>query len=182
MSSSILRESLLRSERVFEGRLLSVRKDTVQSRRIGTITREVVEHPGAVGIVPLSDQSEIIMVEQYRHAVGKYLLEIPAGTLEREETPINCARRELLEETGFQASRFRRLLRCYLAPGYSSELITIYEATGLKSRSRAPAPDENLKVRRLELKNVLEMIHRNHIKDAKTICGIFALIGSRHEA
>ena len=154
----------------------------MQSRRIRTTIREVVEHPGAVGIVPLSDQSEIIMVEQYRHAVREYLLEIPAGTLEREETPISCARRELLEETGFEASRFKRLLRCYLAPRYSSELITIYEATGLKARSHAPASDENLNVRRLRLKNVLAMIHRNHIKDAKTICGIFALIRSRHEA
>lgn len=81
------------SERIFEGNLFSVRKDTLQSRPLGTIIREVVEHPGAVAIVPLLNQNEVIMVEQYRHAVRESLLEIPAGTLEEREAPPDCARR-----------------------------------------------------------------------------------------
>ncbi len=158
--------------------MFSVRKDTMQSRPLGTIIREVVEHPGAVAIVPLLNQNEVIMVEQYRHAVGESLLEIPAGTLEKRETPADCARRELLEETGFRATRMRRLLGCYLAPGYSSELITIFEATGLRYGSLAPPANEHIKVRRLKLKDILIMIKRNQIKDGKTICGVLALVTS----
>lgn len=170
------KERLLNSQTIYQGRVLNVRKDELQTPSGSRVVREIVDHPGAIAVVPIFDDRTVVMVKQYRHATGKVLLEIPAGTLKQGEKPLQCAKRELVEETGYRAGRFRKLLQCYLAPGYSSELIHIYLATDLSRVERRPEEDEFIDVLRVEIHRILAMIKRKEIEDAKTICGILLFI------
>jgi ADP-ribose pyrophosphatase len=128
-----------------------------------------------VAIIPILSDGRILLVRQYRYAVGKELLEIPAGTIEAGESPQECAVRELSEETGYEAERMKELTRFYTAPGYSSELINIFVAEGLKSGSRNLEEDEEIKVEAFKPDEILNMISRHVIEDGKTICGILYL-------
>lgn len=142
----------------------------------GKITeRDIVEHPGAVAIIPLLDKNTVILVEQHRAAAGKTLLEIPAGTLQPPETPEECARRELTEETGYEAKTFKKLAGGYSAPGYSSEKIHIYLATNLTYTQQNPEEDEIIKTRKINLKTLQQMIQNQEIEDLKTIAAILQL-------
>ena len=116
------------------------------------------------------------MVKQYRHSAGKVLLEIPAGTLKKGEKPQECAKRELVEETGYQAGRLKKLLQCYLAPGYSSELIHIYLATELSKVARKAEVNEFIRVSKVNIHRIPAMIKKREIEDAKTLCGILTYI------
>jgi ADP-ribose pyrophosphatase len=116
------------------------------------------------------------MVRQYRYAAGRELLEIPAGTLERGEDPDACAARELREETGYVAKTWRRLLRCYMAPGYSSEVIHFYVAEGLEPVGSSPEEDESITVERVTFDAALRMIEDNTIVDAKTVAGVLSYL------
>jgi len=138
-------------------------------------TREIVEHPGAVAIIPLLEPKKILVTRQYRMAAGKHLIEIPAGTLERGESPLLCAKRELVEETGYAARRIRRLFSCYLAPGYSTEKIHFFIATRLVPRKARQAEDERIALRTMDLQEGLRGIERGQIQDAKTICALYYL-------
>ncbi|MGD2141856.1 MAG: NUDIX hydrolase [Candidatus Bathyarchaeota archaeon] len=137
--------------------------------------REVVKHPGAIAVVPILPDERIVLVKQYRYAAEKVLLEIPAGTLEPGEPPLFCARRELKEETGYEAFEMSPLLNCYMAPGYSSEVIYYFVAKGLKLVGDDQDEDEEISLEKLELSRVKMMIKENVIEDAKTIIGILAL-------
>lgn len=134
--------------------------------------REIVEHPGASAIIPVTSDGKIIFVKQYRHPIGEYILEIPAGTLRPGEDPEVCARRELEEETGYVADELVHLLTIYPCPGYSSERLHIYLARGLRRGSQSLEVDEDLSVVELSLEEALEAIRRNEIRDAKTIVAI----------
>lgn len=138
-------------------------------------TRDIVEHPGAVAIIPLLDKNTIILVEQHRAAAGKTLLEIPAGTLQPPETPEECARRELTEETGYEAKTLKKLAGGYSAPGYSSEKIHIYLATDLTYTQQNPEEDEIITTRKINLKTLQQMIQNQEIEDLKTIAAILQL-------
>ncbi len=136
--------------------------------------RDIVEHPGAVAIVPILDDGRVVLVRQYRYAVGKELLEIPAGTLEEGEAPDTCARRELKEETGYNAGSVVKMISFYTAPGYSSEVIHIYVATLLRKGEQRAEEDERISVEAYGIDELLRMIEENAIEDGKTVAGVLS--------
>lgn len=168
-------EKTLSSSLLHRGRHFDFLQDEVELPDGRRTKRDVVRHPGAVAMVPVLPDGRIVLVRQYRYAAGKKLLEIPAGTLEPGEDPIECAARELREETGFEAGEMRGLLSCFMAPGYSSEVIHFFAARDLREVGTELEPDEAIENEVLELGEVLEMIRDNTIEDAKTIVGIMNL-------
>lgn len=159
---------VLHSRIGYNGRFLKIRVDTVELSPNRQFEMEVVAHSGAVAILPLDTNDQIHLIRQYRHATGETLIEIPAGTLTPDEDPIACANRELQEEIGMQAAHFELLTSFYLAPGYSSEYLRIYLATGL-SPSRLPMDDdEQIEVITVPLKDAQAMLRNGEIRDAKT--------------
>ncbi|RDV82108.1 NUDIX domain-containing protein [Ammonifex thiophilus] len=165
-------EKRLKSETVFQGRILRVRVDTVLLPDGRTSTREVVEYSGAVAIVPLTAEGDVIMVRQYRYPVGRELLEIPAGKIEEGEEPEACAQRELEEETGFIARTWKHLASFYSTPGFTSEKMHLFLAQDLYQGRKSPDRDEFLRVERLPLSQALELVRKGEIVDAKSICGL----------
>lgn len=166
-----MQEKTIKSKNIFSGRLLNLKVLKVKLPDGNTTTREIVYHPGAVAIVPVLPNNKIILVKQYRKAVEKYLLEIPAGTLEPKETPIQCVQRELIEETGYKARNIKKILEFYPAPGYTSEKIHIFKATRLKKIKAKSEPDEFIKTV-IVPKNKLK---RLKIKDSKTLIALSCL-------
>lgn len=139
----------------------------------GYVSRvEIIEHPGAVVIVPFLDLSTVILLKQYRPAIDRYLYELPAGTLKPGESVPLCARRELIEETGFAARKFRRMGQIYPVPGYSTEIMTVFKAEGLYPREAEGDPDELIETRTFSRVQVRRLFRNGKIKDAKTICGL----------
>lgn len=167
-----LREETITSQGVFDGRLLKVRVDTVRLADGSEARREVVEHPGAVAILPLLDDGRVILERQWRQPVGEVLWEMPAGTLTPGETPEACARRELAEEIGFAPEKLERLASVYLAPGYSSEIIHLFVARGLRPVEGHTDADERIRAVPLTLDRVRAMIASGEIRDAKTVCAL----------
>jgi ADP-ribose pyrophosphatase len=165
-------EKTLESKLVFKGRLINVRVDTVQLPNGRVSTREVVEHKGAVCVVPLLDHEQVVMVKQYRQPVGKVLLELPAGTLDKGEDPEECARRELVEEVGYYPQKLTKMFHSYLAPGYSTEMLHTYLAEDLQPTSENRDADEFIEVVTVNLRQAVDMIRSGEIIDAKSICGI----------
>ncbi len=168
-------ENTLHSDIIYKGKLINLRRDQIEIRD-GIFTREVVEHPGAVAIIPLLNNEKILMIKQYRHSVGEFLLEIPAGTLEKNESIEECAYRELIEETGYKAERLIKIISYYLAPGYSDEFMHIFLASDLEKTKSKLEDDECIEVITLALKEVKEKIKNGSIKDAKTIAGMSYLL------
>lgn len=162
---------LIRSERVFHGRVFEVTADTVREGGI-TYVREVVRHPGSAVIVPLFADYTVALVRQYRHPAGRYLLEIPAGSLDGGETPAAGAARELEEELGFRAGRLEQLSEFFVSPGFLQEKMWLYLATDLTETAQRLDDDEIVEVVRLPFSNALEMIAGGEIQDAKTIIGL----------
>lgn len=167
-------EKTIKSNLVFEGKMINLRVDTVQLPGEKYATREIVDHPGAVAVVPINNQGKIVMVKQYRKAFEKFLLEIPAGKLEKNEEPSLCAKRELQEETGFMAKNINHLLTMYSTPGFSNEVIHVFLARDLQEGSANPDEDEYISVESFSLGELLKMIFNGTIKDSKTIAGILA--------
>jgi ADP-ribose pyrophosphatase len=168
-------EETASSRTLHMGKSFSFKTDMVRLPSGRVTSRDIVDHPGAVAVVAV-DGPEIVMVRQYRYAAGRELLEIPAGTLERSEDPDACAARELREETGYVAKTWRRLLRCYMAPGYSSEVIHFYVAEGLEPVGSSPEEDESITVERVTFDAALRMIEDNTIVDAKTVAGVLSYL------
>ena len=168
-------EHTISSRLLHEGRSFSFKTDMVKLENGRETVRDVVDHSGAVAIVAV-DGDELVLVRQYRYAAGRELLEIPAGTLEQGEDPYRCAVRELQEETGYAASAWSRLISCYMAPGYSSEIIHFYVAEGLSQVGMSPEEDESITVERHGFDEVVEMIEDNTIMDAKTITGVLSYL------
>jgi ADP-ribose pyrophosphatase len=162
-------EREVESEELYKGRVVQLRLATVSLPNGSRKTREILVHPGAAAIVPLSDDNTIMLVEQYRAAVGRATLEIPAGTLEEGESPEDCARRELIEETGFRASNWTTLTAYYPSPGYSSEIIHVFKASGLEKVSDA---DAEFPLRHMPLTEVQAKIRTGEVMDSKTIIGV----------
>jgi ADP-ribose pyrophosphatase len=139
-----------------------------------TAGREVVEHNGAAAIVPVLPTREVIMVRQYRYPTGSDLLEIPAGTMTRNEDPEKCAKRELEEETGYRCGEITKICECFVAPGYSTEKIHVFLAKHLTKTRTNMDEDENIKLEPVPYSKALEMIRRGEIRDAKSIVGLYA--------
>jgi len=158
---------------IHKGRVFNVFQETVTLPNGNAINLDVIRHPGAAAIVPLTRNQTVIMIEQYRHAVGGTIWEIPAGTLDERESPLTCAQRELTEETGYTAATWQKLGEITPVPGYSDERIQLFLATDLTLSLQHLDPDEVLEVREVAFTDALDMIARGIIQDAKTICGLF---------
>jgi ADP-ribose pyrophosphatase len=169
---SALAEKRIESQPIYSGRVVILSVDTVELPNGQRAKRELVQHPGAVAIVPVADDGKLVLVEQFRYAAGKVLLEIPAGTLQPGEDPDLCAERELQEEIGYKPGKLEKLGAIYLAPGYSTEIIHLYLATGLIESRLAMDSDEFIEVTRLSLAEVFARIDSNAIQDAKTISAL----------
>ena len=167
-------ERTVSSRRAFSGRLLSLRVDEVELESGRRATREVVEHPGAVAILAW-DGERLAAVRQWRQAAAADLLEIPAGTREPDESPLQSAERELAEECGLRAGRWEEGPSFYTAPGFSTELLTLFLATNLSAVDVAPPEDEALEASWLTLADALQAIDDGRIRDGKSLVGILWL-------
>lgn len=156
---------------IYQGRVLNVRIDRVREDGI-EYDREIVAHSGSAVVVPVFENGTVALVRQYRHAAGEYLLEIPAGSLEKGEDPKIGAARELEEEIGVVADSIEKLTEFYVSPGFLSELMHVFVATGLTEVGQKLEYDELLTVERYSFDSLLEMIRNGDIRDAKTICGV----------
>lgn len=177
-----LRETLVERETVHSGDYLSLLRDVVSDAAGERHAREVVVHPGAICVVALRDDGQILLVRQYRHAVGEVCLELPAGTLDRgddgsTEDPDAAARRELAEETGHRAGAWRKLATFYTAPGFATEVMHLYLATDLAPIDgyAGPAPDERLELQPMHWTDALRLAEEGRLRDAKTLVGVLWL-------
>ena len=166
------KEQVMNSDKPFEGKLISVRVDTVELPGQRYAKREIVEHKGSVAIVAFTDEDELILVKQYRLAVGKNLLELPAGLIEPGEGPKDAAHRELKEETGFEAEKMKFVTEIYTSPGFTDERIHLFYAKKLKAGDQALDDSEDVELVKLPLKEALRLVKLGEITDAKTIIGI----------
>jgi ADP-ribose pyrophosphatase len=157
---------------LYNGKIFNVVLEKVTLPNGAVKNREIVRHPGAAAMVPLLDDGKLVLIKQYRHAVGRFLWEIPAGTLEPNEDPIECAQRELAEETGYTADSLDKLTEILPAPGYTDEHIHIFLATGLTQAEQNLQDDEVLKAEAIAFDTALDMITGGEIQDAKTIIGL----------
>ena len=144
---------------------------TLEVRQLDSRIREVVRHPGSVSILPVED-GHLYLIKQYRYPLDGYIWEIPAGTLEEGESPEECARRELEEETGLRAGRLEKMFEAYLIPGYGTEKMHFFLATELSQGEMHPEPSEKIEVHKLPLDRVLKMVRDNEIVDAKTVAAL----------
>jgi ADP-ribose pyrophosphatase len=133
---------LIGSQDIYEGRVVKLRVDTIEVADGINVRREIVDHPGAVVIVPVDGEGRVLWIRQYRYAVDKELFELPAGTLEQGEDPKSCAMREVAEETGFAATELEALGHFYTAPGFCTEFMHAFAATGLRQAPDAHADDD----------------------------------------
>lgn len=164
-------ERVIASRRIHEGRILSLREDTVQLPDGCRALREVVEHAEVVAIVPL-DGADVLLVRQYRLPAAEALLEVPAGGVDPGESVEEAAQRELQEETGQRARRLERLGGFFVSPGYCTEFIHVFLASGLSESAVVADPDEQLVVVRLPLGEALRLVESGEIRDAKSIVGL----------
>jgi ADP-ribose pyrophosphatase len=179
---SDLVERLVERQVVRSSKYMTFVSDTIEAPDGRRHQREIVLHPGAVTVIAILPDGRVLLVRQYRHAAGRVLLELPAGTLDRGEDgsvedPLDAAQRELSEETGYRAASWRRLAGFWTAPGFASEHMTLYLATDLTADPdhAGPDPDERLLVDTLTLPELRARVERDEIEDAKTIIGVFWL-------
>jgi len=165
-------ETTLSSKNIFSGRIIKLRLDEVMLPNGIKSTREIVEHPGAVAAVAITNKNEILMVRQYRKSVEKELLEIPAGKLEKGESKETCVKRELMEETGYYPNNLKYLTSFYTSPGFSNEIIHLFFAKNLIKKSKSADFDENLQAQKIPFKEAINKIHSGEIVDGKTIMGL----------
>jgi len=164
-------EKTTATQPIYDGRIIQVRVDDVVLPNGASSKRELVKHPGAVAVIAVTDEGKIVLVEQYRKAMEKALVEIPAGKLEQGEAPLATAMRELEEETGYICEDMKLLYSFYTSPGFADEIIYLYEATGLTKKEDKADLDEDEFVDLLEvtLEEAWELIQEQRIHDAKTI-------------
>jgi len=168
-------EKTIHSDTVFSGKVFQVEVQTVRLHDGQPARREIVRHNGGACVVAVDERLNVYLVRQYRKPYDEMLLEIPAGKLEPGEEPLACARRELTEETGLHAEKIEWLATLYPSPGYCSETLTIYLATGLTQGQASLDEGEHLSCHAYPLSELLDMIDRGEIRDAKTQVGLLAL-------
>jgi len=167
--------SAITNERVtlHKGRVFTLVREQVTLENGVTIDLDIVRHPGAAAMVPLMEDGTLLMIRQYRHALGGFIWEIPAGTLDPGETPLTCAKRELVEEIGYSADTWHKLGEITPVPGYSDERIHIYCAMDLSPAIQQLDRDEILNVHEVAFEEAVKMVERGEIRDSKTISGLF---------
>lgn len=169
----IFQEKVMKSNRIYDGKVVSLRCDEVINVSGKLSKREIVEHNGGAALAVFTDQKKFVMVKQYRNAPGKVLTEIPAGKIEGKEDPYETAVRELREETGYAAGRIEKLASMYASPGYCEELIHLYLCMELKSGETEFDESEAIDIYEYTASEILAMIENGEIEDAKTIAAFF---------
>ena len=172
-------EPTISSQRIYEGRVLNLRVDTVRLPNGRTTEREIVEHVDCVAIVALDDEDNVLLVRQFRKPAERDLLEIPAGGIEPGEDPATCVQRELREETGYAAGQLQRIGGFYSSPGFCTEYMHLYLATELRPHPLAPAEDESIEVVKVPFSRALGMVETGEICDAKSIVGLLMVQARR---
>lgn len=167
-------EITLRTEPIFQGKIISLQIDHVKLPNGETATREVVKHPGAVAVLAITDDDKMIVVEQYRKPLGRSQVEIPAGKLEPGEDLARAAIRELEEETGYSCEEVRLLHSFYTSPGFADEILHLYVADALTAGEARPDDDEFLDCEAITLETAKQYITEGRISDAKTIAAVYA--------
>jgi len=168
----------VKKKKIYEGKILglSVYDGKIEGRRV---KREIIEHPGAAAMLAFDEKNKVILVKQHRFPHG-YVLEIPAGTLEKREKPIKCAFRELEEETGYRAKKMTPLITYYPSIGYNSEVIYCFLASGLKKIAGLKLDDDEiLSVVKMDMQKLLRMIKSGKIQDSKTICAVLTFAAKK---
>lgn len=164
-------EKVLRRVNAYKGIIVDVETDMIELSNGAVTMREVVRHPGGVCVVALGDDGCVSLVRQFRYPFREHLWELPAGKLEKGEEPLPAAKRELSEETGLEADTWTDLGQLYATPGYCSEVLHLFLATGLRQGEAHPDPNEFLDVIRLPLAELIDRIEAGEIRDAKTVVG-----------
>ena len=168
----VFEEKTISSERIYEGRILNLRKDKVHVRDNKTSYREIVEHNGGVALAAVTKEGKMVMVRQYRKAADKAILEVPAGKIEKDEDHRLTAERELQEETGYTAGKMEYITSFYSSIGYSTEVIYLYFASDLTPGDTNFDDNEAIDILEYSLPELRRMIFTGEIEDAKTICAI----------
>ncbi|MEO9365742.1 MULTISPECIES: NUDIX hydrolase [Candidatus Nitrosocaldus] len=167
----------VRSRYIYKGKVIALRVDELEDGRV----REVVEHNGSVAILPVLDDGRVVLERHYRHAIGKELIEIPAGKVEEGESVEECAQRELVEETGYRAGRLEYMGRCYMTPGYCNELIHFFIASNLERVSSVSMDeDEEINLLVISIDEAIEKALANEIEDAKTLYALLRYAMFQH--
>ena len=168
----VLEEKTISSDRVYTGKVITLKVDTVEIPGQGYQKRELVEVGGAVGIVAITDDNKVVLVKQFRKPIEKPIFEIPAGKLEKNESPKECAERELKEEIGYSAKNIKLIHKFFTSAGFSNEIMFVYLATGLTPGENNLDADEFLDVYEIELEEAYNMVLKNDVEDAKTSIGL----------
>ena len=173
-------EKLLSSNRIYSGKVLKLDLDTVALPNGRTTELEILRHPGASAVVPLKEDGSVVLIRQLRHAAGGFIYEIPAGKLDPQEDPKDCAARELEEEVGYCAGSLELLTSIWTAPGFTDEVIHIYLGTHLEVGKQNLDQDEILEIVEWPLEEAMAKILDGTIRDAKTIIGLQMVYGKKH--
>lgn len=169
----VYEEKTMKCEKIYDGKILNLKVETVEIPGKKYSKREIIEHPGGVGIIALTEDNHVVLVKQYRKAIEKPLIEIPAGRLEVNEEPIETAKRELKEETGYITEDLKYLLEFYTSPGYCNEKIYLFLAKGLTKGETSFDDGEYCETLTYSIDELCKMIDRGEIMDSKTIIGIY---------
>ncbi len=178
---------VLDSKLAYQGKIFSVYTDHVREPNGVEATRDVVRHNGSVVVLAVDETTNpddplVVVERQFRHAADQYLLELPAGRVEPGENVLAAAKRELIEETGYRAKKWTRLVRYFASPGFVGEWMEIYLATGIVAGKATPEEDERIEVRLLPLSQLVQMAAANEIHDGKTIIGVMVYAQRRRDA
>jgi ADP-ribose pyrophosphatase len=165
-------ETVIKSQDIYDGRLVHLKLHDVRLPDGATSIREIIHHPGAVALIAVDNDQQVLLVRQFRLAANRIMIEIPAGTLEPGEEPEACAIRELQEETGYKPNQVEALGGLYVAPGYTTEYLRLFYATDLEPSTLEQDDDEFLELMRVPFREALDMIERGDIIDGKTIAGL----------
>jgi ADP-ribose pyrophosphatase len=182
----LAKSKLISSELAFKGRVFDVHTDTVEEPNGLILKRDVIHHSGSVVILAIDESKskkdpEIIIERQYRHSVGEFLLELPAGRIEPGESPLAAAKREMIEETGYRAKKWKMLTKYYASPGFLGEWMQVYLAREIREGIAQPEADEQIEIHRIRLSEAMTMVRSNKIHDGKTLIGLSLLAAALRE-
>jgi ADP-ribose pyrophosphatase len=183
-ASKFAKPKLISSKLTYKGKVFSVFTDKVEEPSGFVHARDVIRHNGSVVILAVDESKnpsdpDVILIRQYRHAAGQFLIELPAGRVDANEATLAAAKREMIEETGYRAKRWTLLTKYFASPGFLGEWMQIYLARDIREGASAPEPDENIEIFRLPLSEALVLVAANKIHDGKTLIGLMLYDSAR---